>query len=64
MVLKMWTCITGDLAEKLKFSLMYFADLELKVVQGDLMFTTDMQEVVHGEKLYTFRPTPSPMVFQ
>ena len=49
---------SGDLAEKLKFSLMYFADLGIEgVVQGDLMFTTDIkQEVVHGEKLYTFRP--------
>ena len=49
---------SGDLAEKLKFSLMYFADLGIEgVVQGDLMFTTDIkQEVVHGEQLYTFRP--------
>jgi hypothetical protein len=49
---------SGDLAEKLKFSLMYFADLGIEgVVQGDLMFTTDIkQETVHGEKLYTFRP--------
>ena len=49
---------SGDLAEKLKSSLMYFADLGIEgVVQGDLMFTTDIkQEVVHGEKLYTFRP--------
>ena len=49
----------GDLAEKLKFSLKYFADLNIKgVVQGDLLFTksTLRREIIHGEKLYTFRP--------
>ena len=49
----------GDLAEKLKFSLKYFADLNIKgVVQGDLLFTksTLRRETIHGEKLYTFRP--------
>jgi len=49
---------SGDLAEKLKFSLRYFKELGIKgVVQGDLLFTTDLrQETIQGEKLYTFRP--------
>ena len=49
----------GDLAEKLKFSLKYFAELDIKgVIQGDLMFTnsTIKTEVINKEKLYTFRP--------
>ncbi len=49
----------GDLAEKLKFSLKYFAELDIKgVIQGDLMFTnsTLKTETVNGERLYTFRP--------
>jgi len=50
---------SGDLAEKLKFSLRYFSQLGIKgVVQGDLLFTksTLRKETIHGEKLYTFRP--------
>jgi hypothetical protein len=49
---------SGDLAEKLKFSLKYFKELGIKgVVQGDLLFTSDLKtETVNGEKLYTFRP--------
>tara|TARA_B100000035_G_scaffold314409_1_gene330596 strand:- start:911 stop:2104 length:1194 start_codon:yes stop_codon:yes gene_type:complete len=49
---------SGDLAEKLKFSLKYFSQLGIKgVVQGDLLFTTDLKtETVNGERLYTFRP--------
>ena len=50
---------SGDLAEKLKFSLRYFSQLGIKgVVQGDLLFTksTLRRETIHGEKLYTFRP--------
>jgi hypothetical protein len=49
---------SGDLAEKLKFSLKYFKELGIKgVVQGDLLFTTDIKsEKVNGEDLYTFRP--------
>ena len=50
---------SGDLAEKLKFSLRYFSKLGIKgVIQGDLLFTdsTRSQETVNGEKLYTFRP--------
>ena len=49
---------SGDLAEKLKFSLRYFKELGIEgVVQGDLLFTTDLrQENINGEKLYTFRP--------
>ena len=48
----------GDLAEKLKFSLRYFSQLNIQgVVQGDLLFTSDLkQERVDGEQLYTFRP--------
>ncbi len=49
----------GDLAEKLKFSLKYFAELDIKgVIQGDLMFTnsTIKTETINKEKLYTFRP--------
>ena len=48
----------GDLAEKLKYSLKYFSELNIQgVVQGDLLFTTDLkQETINGEKLYTFRP--------
>ena len=49
----------GDLAEKLKFSLKYFAELDIKgVIQGDLMFTdsTIKTEIINKEKLYTFRP--------
>ena len=48
---------SGDLAEKLKFSLRYFKELGIEgVVQGDLLFTTDLrQENINGEKLYTFR---------
>ena len=49
----------GDLAEKLKFSLMYFSELDIKgVIQGDLMFTnsTIKTEVINKERLYTFRP--------
>lgn len=49
----------GDLAEKLKFSLKYFAELGISgVVQGDLLFTksTLKQENINGEQLYTFRP--------
>ena len=50
---------SGDLAEKLKFSLEYFSKLGIDgVVQGDLMFTnsTLKTETVNGERLYTFRP--------
>ena len=49
---------SGDLAEKLKFSLKYFSQLGIKgVVQGDLLFTSDLKtETVNGERLYTFRP--------
>ena len=50
---------SGDLAEKLKFSLQYFSQLGIDgVVQGDLMFTdsTLKTETVNGERLYTFRP--------
>ena len=49
----------GDLAEKLKFSLRYFAELGIDgVVQGDLLFTnsTLRRETINGEQLYTFRP--------
>ena len=48
----------GDLAEKLKFSLRYFSELDIKgVVQGDLLFTSDLKkENINGEQLYTFRP--------
>jgi len=48
----------GDLAEKLKYSLKYFSELNIQgVVQGDLLFTTDLKkEKVNGEELYTFRP--------
>jgi hypothetical protein len=48
----------GDLAEKLKYSLKYFSELNIDgVVQGDLLFTTDLRkEKVNGEELYTFRP--------
>jgi len=48
----------GDLAEKLKFSLRYFSQLNIQgVVQGDLLFTSDLKkERVDGEQLYTFRP--------
>jgi|TARA_Y100000015_G_scaffold15341_1_gene14720 hypothetical protein len=49
----------GDLAEKLKFSLRYFAELGIDgVVQGDLLFTnsTLKRETINGEQLYTFRP--------
>ena len=49
---------TGDLAEKLKFSLEYFSKLGIEgVVQGDLLYTSDLKtETVNGERLYTFRP--------
>lgn len=50
---------SGDLAEKLKFSLRYFSQLGIKgVIQGDLLFTNSTRniEVVNGERLYTFRP--------
>ena len=49
---------SGDLAEKLKFSLKYFQQLNIKgVVQGDLLFTSDLKrENINGEELYTFRP--------
>ena len=49
----------GDLAEKLKFSLRYFKELDIEgVVQGDLMFTdsTLKKETINGELLYTFKP--------
>ena len=49
----------GDLAEKLKYALLYFADLNIEgIVQGDLLFTTSTlkQETIDGERLYTFRP--------
>jgi hypothetical protein len=48
----------GDLAEKLKYSLKYFSELDIQgVVQGDLLFTTDLKrENINGEELYTFRP--------
>lgn len=49
----------GDLAEKLKFSLKYFAELGITgVVQGDLLFTnsTIKRENINGENLYIFRP--------
>ena len=48
----------GDLAEKLKFSLKYFSQLDIEgVVQGDLLFTSDIRrESINGEQLYTFRP--------
>ena len=49
---------SGDLAEKLKFSLRYFSQLGIKgVIQGDLLFTSDIKrETINGEQLYTFRP--------
>lgn len=50
---------SGDLAEKLKYSLRYFSKLGIKgVIQGDLLFTdsTRNTETIDGEKLYTFRP--------
>jgi len=50
---------SGDLAEKLKFSLRYFSQLGIKgVIQGDLLFTdsTRKRETINGEELYTFRP--------
>jgi hypothetical protein len=49
---------SGDLAEKLKYSLRYFSELGIEgVVQGDLLFTTDLRrETIDGENLYTFRP--------
>ena len=49
---------SGDLAEKLKFSLKYFKELGIKgVVQGDLLFTSDLKrETINGEQLLTFRP--------
>ena len=49
---------SGDLAEKLKFSLKYFSQLGIKgVVQGDLLFTSDLKrETINGEQLLTFRP--------
>jgi hypothetical protein len=49
---------SGDLAEKLKFSLRYFSELGIKgVIQGDLLFTSDIKrETINGEQLYTFRP--------
>ena len=50
---------SGDLAEKLKYSLRYFSKLGITgVIQGDLMFTdsTRNTETVNGERLYTFRP--------
>ena len=49
---------SGDLAEKLKFSLRYFKDLGINgVIQGDLLFTSDIKkETINGEQLYTFRP--------
>lgn len=49
---------SGDLAEKLKFSLKYFSQLGIDgVVQGDLLFTSDKKkEKVDGEDLITFRP--------
>ena len=52
------TWYEGDLAEKLKYSLKYFSELNIQgVVQGDLLFTTDLKkERVNGEELYTFRP--------
>ena len=50
---------SGDLAEKLKFSLRYFKELNIKgVVQGDLLFTSDLKrETINGCLLYT---SPSP----
>lgn len=52
------TMYSGDLAEKLKFSLKYFSQLGIDgVVQGDLLFTSDKKkEKVDGEDLITFRP--------
>ena len=49
---------SGDLAEKLKFSLKYFKELGITgVVQGDLLFTTDIKrETIDGEQLFTFQP--------
>ena len=49
---------TGDLAEKLKYSLRHFSQLDISgVVQGDLLFTSDIaKERIDGEELYTFRP--------
>ena len=48
----------GDLAEKLKYSLRHFSQLDISgVVQGDLLFTSDIaKERINGEELYTFRP--------
>ena len=48
----------GDLAEKLKYSLRYFSQLNISgVVQGDLLFTSDLtRETINDEQLYTFRP--------
>ena len=49
---------SGDLAEKLKYSLRYFSELGIEgVVQGDLLFTSDLRtETINGERLHTFRP--------
>jgi hypothetical protein len=50
---------SGDLAEKLKYSLRYFSKLGIRgVIQGDLLFTDSTldTETVNGERLYTFRP--------
>lgn len=50
---------SGDLANKLKAALMYFADLGIKgVVQGDLLYTHDTIEhtEIDGEEYITFQP--------
>ena len=54
-----WYGDKPNLAKGLKFALKYFKQLDIKgVVQGDLMYTdsTRKEEVVNGEKLYTFTP--------
>ena len=54
-----WYGDKPNLAKGLKFALKYFRQLDIKgVVQGDLMFTdsTRKEEIVNGEKLYTFTP--------
>jgi len=55
---RMYGDSSPDLVEKLKYCVRYFPDLKIPtVVQGDLLFTTDVKEErVDGERLYTFRP--------
>ena len=54
-----WYGDRPDLATKLKLALEHFKALGIDgILQGDLLFTIgDLKsEMVHGEKLYTFRP--------